>query len=222
MSGFDQEMTPELFVDLMKSFFEKGWMVGSSGGMAVSTTKFIFYSPSSVQKERLTPDDLFVLDQETFELVSRPKNQKIKESACVPVFNLLLNDDEDINCVIHTHSKYSNLLTQICGDKTCFEITNQEMIKGIFNRKTKKAMNNTDILQIPIIENAEQEYMLLPQLKEALVKYPQTSAVLVRNHGIFVWGPTWQKTKIMLECYEYLIELSCEMAKFNLPNVKQV
>lgn len=35
------------------------------------------------------------------------------------------------------------------------------MIKGIFNRKTKKAMNNTDILQIPIIENAEQEYMLL-------------------------------------------------------------
>lgn len=55
MSGFDQEMNPELFVDLMKSFFERGWMVGSSGGMAVSTTKLIFYSPSSVQKERLTP-----------------------------------------------------------------------------------------------------------------------------------------------------------------------
>lgn len=58
MSAYDQVMTPELFVDLMKSFFERGWVVGSSGGMAVATdNKLVYYSPSSVQKERLIPYD---------------------------------------------------------------------------------------------------------------------------------------------------------------------
>ncbi|KAE9556385.1 hypothetical protein FO519_000425 [Halicephalobus sp. NKZ332] len=166
VSGYDQRMTPELFVELMRGFFDRGWVVGSSGGMAVLTEdnaweKVILYSPSSVQKERMMPSDLFVLNQITLELVSRPVNPRIKESACVPIFNLLLNNNEGTNCVIHTHSKFSNLLTQLLHDKNVFEITNQEMIKGVVDGATGKNLKNTDILQVPIIENAEQEYMLL-------------------------------------------------------------
>ena len=37
--------------------------------------------------------DLFVLSQETRKLVARPTNPNIRESDCVPVFNMLLNDD---------------------------------------------------------------------------------------------------------------------------------
>uniref|UniRef100_A0A914YK55 Class II aldolase/adducin N-terminal domain-containing protein n=1 Tax=Panagrolaimus superbus TaxID=310955 RepID=A0A914YK55_9BILA len=223
VSAFDQDMTSELFVEIMKLFFDRGWMVGSGGGMAVtSKTGVIFYSPSSVQKERLLPNDLFVLSQETLELVSRPQNPNIRESDCVPIFNLLLNDDEETNCVIHTHSKYANLLTQLLGHDETFEISDQEMIKGIMNRRTRKNYSNIEILCVPIIENATHEYMLLPQVKTVLEKYPDASAVLVRNHGLFVWGPTWQRTKIMLECYEYLFELACDMIKCSIPLVKSL
>uniref|UniRef100_A0AC35G6Z2 Class II aldolase/adducin N-terminal domain-containing protein n=1 Tax=Panagrolaimus sp. PS1159 TaxID=55785 RepID=A0AC35G6Z2_9BILA len=161
VSAFDQDMTSELFVEIMKLFFDRGWMVGSGGGMAATSkaTKAIYYSPSSVQKERLLPNDLFVLSQETLELISRPQNPNIRESDCVPVFNMLLNDDEETNC---------------------------------------------------------------PQVKTVLEKYPNASAILVRNHGLFVWGPTWQKTKIMLECYEYLFELACDMIKCSIPLVKSL
>jgi len=27
--------------------------------------------------------------------------------------------------------------------------------------------------------------------------YPETSAVIIRRHGMYVWGPTWQRTKGM-------------------------
>lgn len=62
--------------------------------------------------------------------------------------------------MIHTHSKYSNLLTQLVkGDK--FEIQDQEMIKGIINQKTGKNYSNFDRLVVPIIENSAQEFMLI-------------------------------------------------------------
>jgi hypothetical protein len=53
---------------------------------------------------------------------------------------------------------------------------------------------------------------------KTLKQHPAASAVLVRGHGLFVFGShTWQRTKMMLECYEYLFELACEMIRFGLP-----
>uniref|UniRef100_A0A914C2E1 Class II aldolase/adducin N-terminal domain-containing protein n=1 Tax=Acrobeloides nanus TaxID=290746 RepID=A0A914C2E1_9BILA len=213
----DEDISPETFVKLMNQFYHLGWVYGSSGGMAVCSKNVIYYSPSSVNKERLKESDLFVFNSENNELVRRPENPKIKESACTPLFNLVLNDTDAL-CVIHTHAKFSNLLTQLIKGGQ-FEIANQEMIKGIMNRKTWKAYANVDKLIVPIVDNEPEEYMLLPALKKTLEGYPETCAVLVRNHGLFVWGNTWQKTKIMLECYEYLFELACDMIQRGLPLV---
>ena len=32
---------------------------------------------------------------------------------------------------------------------------------------------------------------------EAMKAYPSSNAVIVRRHGIYVWGDTWQDCKIM-------------------------
>ena len=38
---------------------------------------------------------------------------------------------------------------------------------------------------------------LQDSLVQALKDYPDTCAVLVRRHGVYVWGDTWQSTKTM-------------------------
>ena len=44
----------------------------------------------------------------------------------------------------------------------------------------------------------------------AMEDYPDTCAVLVRRHGVYVWGPTWEKAKTMyvmcMYSYQFLIK----------------
>lgn len=50
---------------------------------------------------------------------------------------------------------------------------------------------------VPIIENTPFEADLTERLAQTIQEYPETCAVLVRRHGIYVWGDTWQQAKTM-------------------------
>ncbi|KAG4385719.1 hypothetical protein GLYMA_12G153200v4 [Glycine max] len=71
-----------------------------------------------------------------------------------------------------------------------------EMIKGI------KGHGYYDELVVPIIENTAYEYELTEALAKAIEAYTKTTAVLVRNHGIYVWGDSWisAKTLVCVNC----------------------
>ena len=99
---------------------------------------------------------------------------------------------------------------------TEFQCIDIEMIKGILGHK------NTEWCRVPIIENTEYEPELTEYLKNAIVAYPRSYAVLVRNHGVYIWGPTWEKAKIHAECYEYLFKAVLKMHKHSLAIPKTI
>ncbi|KAL3090389.1 hypothetical protein niasHS_006841 [Heterodera schachtii] len=209
-----EPMTERIFVQLMAQFFQLGWMLGSSGGMAAhrASDGILLVSPSSVPKERLGESDLFHFDpSSTDALIGGPSH--LRPSACAPLFLHLIRSTPMCHCVIHTHSKYANLVTALYAESDRLEIKDQEMLKGIINRQTGKAMRNTETLVLPIVENEPEEQELLPALAKAVDDFPMTCAILVRRHGLFVWGPNWQKTKVMMECVEYLLEICWEMRR---------
>lgn len=51
------------------------------------------------------------------------------------------------------------------------------------------------------------------------MKYPSTSAIVVRDHGIYVWGKDWQSAKTQWEHFNFkiiylLILLKCHGLKY--------
>lgn len=95
-------------------------------------------------------------------------------------------------------------------DATEFQITHQEMIKGIAGHGYRST------LVIPIIENTPHEADLADSLADAIRRYPETTAVLVRRHGIYIWGKTWMQAKTQAECYHYLFRLAVEMHRLGI------
>jgi ribulose-5-phosphate 4-epimerase/fuculose-1-phosphate aldolase len=57
-----------------------------------------------------------------------------------------------------------------------------------------------DNLTIPIIENTARECELTDRLCEAIKAYPRSNAVLVRRHGIYVWGDSWIQVRRWFPC----------------------
>lgn len=68
-----------------------------------------------------------------------------------------------------------------------------------------------DDCTVPIIENTARECELTERLRQAIKDYPKSQAVLVRRHGVYVWGPTWIQAKTQAECYDYLFEAAVKM-----------
>ena len=68
-----------------------------------------------------------------------------------------------------------------------------------------------DNCTVPIIENTARECELTDRLRQAIKDYPKSQAVLVRRHGVYVWGSTWIQAKTQAECYDYLFEAALKM-----------
>ena len=79
-----------LICELCHTFYLQGWVGGTGGGMSIRTDDVIVMAPSGVQKERMIPDDMYVLDNKGTVLIDpvpRPAPYKPpKLSECSPLF----------------------------------------------------------------------------------------------------------------------------------------
>lgn len=190
----------ELITDLCRHFYDLGWASGTGGGMSIRSGERIYMAPSGVQKERIKEDEIFVLNREGDILEEAKGNLKV--SACKPLF-LHAYQLRNAGAVLHSHSMNA-MMASLIYDNT-FRITGVEMQKGI------EGEGVFDTLEVPIIENTAHECELADSLKAAILTHPKTHAVLVRGHGVYIWGKDWVQAKTQAECYDYLFEAAVRM-----------
>src|SRR5690349_9538046 len=99
----------ELICDLCRRFYDLGWASGTGGGVSVRSGDKIYMAPSGVQKERLNPEDMFVLDLDG-EVVQKPASPQLTVSACRPLFMHAFKL-RNAGAVLHSHSMNAMLAT---------------------------------------------------------------------------------------------------------------
>ncbi|KAG8641379.1 probable bifunctional methylthioribulose-1-phosphate dehydratase/enolase-phosphatase E1 2 isoform X2 [Manihot esculenta] len=210
-----------LIAELCRQFYAMGWVSGTGGSVTVKVhddsvprlDQLIVMSPSGFQKERMVPEDMYVLSPDGF-ILSSPasKPYPYKPPKCTDCALLFMKVYGMCNAgaVIHSHGMESCLVTMINPFLKEFRITHMEMIKGI------QGHSYSDELVVPIIENTSHEGELTEPIAEAIRAYPKATAVLVRNHGVYIWGDSWISAKTQAECYHYLFDAAIKLHQLGL------
>ncbi|KVI10469.1 Class II aldolase/adducin N-terminal [Cynara cardunculus var. scolymus] len=237
LEGSQVNQTKSLISELCRLFYNLGWVSGTGGSITAKvhddsvpkSNQIIIMSPSGVQKERMVEEDMYVLSSSgdiLFSPLPKPYPHKPpKCSDCAPLF-MKAYDKRNAGAVIHSHGMESCLVTMMDPLAKEFRITHMEMIKGI------QGHGYYDELVVPIIENTAHERELTESLAKAIEAYPKTTAVLVRNHGVYIWGDSWISAKtqynalqynaslqsiiFQAECYHYLFQAAIKLHQLGL------
>jgi methylthioribulose 1-phosphate dehydratase/enolase-phosphatase E1 len=202
-----------LISQLCETFYNHGWATGTGGGCSIRVGGpeedrpwRVFVAPSGIQKEDMIGEDIFEMDMDQT-VIESPVTPNLRQSACTPLWYVVYKHRPTAKCVIHTHSLNAQMATLLdpTEKSETLKITHLEMLKGVGNHAFD------DVLEVPIIDNRPSEDLLAVQLEAAIAKYPKCNAVLVRRHGLYAWGDSWEQAKTQCESFDYLFESAVKM-----------
>jgi len=207
--------TARLVCELCRSFYALGWASGTGGGISIRGADGIYVAPSGVQKERIAPEDVFVLDATHLDrahVIHGPSNAALRVSECQPLFFNAFRD-RDAGAALHSHSLWPVLAARLAsptGTPAVLRLRGFEMLKGL------RGKGCFDEVRIPIIANTARESELTDSMAEAMRAHADVDAVIVAGHGIYVWGPSWIVAKTQAECLDWLCRAVVESHRLGL------
>ena len=215
MSADRPESIPALICELCRQFYALGWVSGTGGGISIRGAEGIYIAPSGVQKERLRPEDIFLLDEKDLDdakVVCAPTDASLKISECRPLFYNAFRL-RGAGAVIHSHSIWSVLASRMFSSNAG---PGEFVCQGLEMQKGLRGVGCFDTLRVPIIANTAREAELTASMAAAIEGYPAVDAVLVAGHGVYVWGETWAQAKTQAECYDFLFRAVVEAHRLGI------
>jgi methylthioribulose-1-phosphate dehydratase len=211
---------PQLICELCRQFYGLGWVSGTGGGISIRGPEGLYMAPSGVQKERLRPEDVFLLappeaggDLDACRVLRPPSDPALRISECQPLFYNAYRR-RDAGAVIHSHSVWAVLAARLCsprGEPGAFVSEGLEMQKGL------RGKGCFDRVCVPIIANTPREAELTESMAAAMDAHPDVDAVIVAGHGIYVWGRDWVQAKTQAECLDFVMRAVVESHRLGVP-----
>ena len=199
----------ELICELLRLFYQKGWVSGTGGGIcAAFGSNTVLTAPTGVHKERVKPSDLFVVDSQNGKVVHAPKDCSLRISECSPIFCAILRQ-RGAGSVMHSHALSAVLAADLAGNRDRVIFESLEMLKGL------SGSTNLDKHPVPVIYNTVREPELEIQMRDVMgqLDFKNSHAILVRDHGAYIWGRDVWETKRHAEVYHFLFEATVARAQ---------
>ncbi|MBY6036379.1 methylthioribulose 1-phosphate dehydratase [Fictibacillus nanhaiensis] len=180
--------------DVKDELARRDWFPGTSGNVSIKVTDdplTFFISASGKDKTKRTSEDFLLVDG-----IGNPIEQTGLKASAETSIHCEVYRLTDAGCCLHVHTVDNNLISELYANEGEITFKQQELIKafGIWEEDGS--------ITVPIVEN----YADLTKLSKAVANgiKADTKAVLIRNHGITVWGRNAFEAKKHLEAFEFL------------------
>jgi methylthioribulose-1-phosphate dehydratase len=184
---------------IAKSFHARGWLLGTSGNLSAVVQREplrLAMSPSGVDKGELTAGQLLSID-ENARVVGEHGGKPSDES----LLHIRIVKDRGAGAVLHTHSVWNTILSDLYARDGGVTLEGYEMLKGLQGVQTHEHSE-----WLPIIDNSQDMPTLARLVGDTLNSHKAAHGFLLRRHGLYSWGETLAQAKRHVEILEFLLE----------------
>lgn len=189
---------------LGRDFHARGWSLATSSNYSIVISRqplLLLMTASGKDKGCLCPSDFVIVDNSA--RIMRPAIESQDSTQLRP------SAEADLHisiarlfgayCVLHTHSIWSTVLSTKWPNKQCLSIAGLEMLKALNGIKTHE-----ESISIPIFENTQDMKAMsaLIEEKSNIISH----AFLLKGHGLYTWGTSFEEAKRHLEALEFMLE----------------
>src|SRR5262245_118180 len=162
-----------------RRFHRRGWVLGTSGNFSAVLGRDplrLAITVSGADKGDLRAEQFVAIDAagkiERSEHGGRPSEER--------ALHLELATPRSAGAVLHTHSVWSTILSDLHAEQGGIAIEGYEMLKGLRGISTHRQRE-----WLPILENDQDVAALAGRVRTTLETHPQAHGFLLRRHGLY-------------------------------------
>jgi methylthioribulose-1-phosphate dehydratase len=184
-----------------RRFYDRGWVLGTSGNLSAVISRDplrLAITPSAAHKGRLLAHEILEIDAAG--AVVRPAAASARPSAETRL-HLEIVRRRGAGAVLHTHSVWATILSDLHASAGGMAIEGYEMLKGLDGVPTHAHRE-----WVPIVANDQDMDRLGASVGATLGEHAAAHAFLLERHGLYTWGRTVADAERQVEILEFLFE----------------
>lgn len=185
--------------DAGRRFYERGWVLGTSGNFSAVTSRRplrLVITPSAAHKGRLSGREFLTVGE-----AGRQAGTLRRRPSAETALHVEIVRARAAAAVLHTHSVWGTILSDLHAADRGLAIEGYEMLKGLDGVRTHAHRE-----WLPILENDQDMSRLAAAMRDLLDRQPGAHGVLLRGHGLYTWGTSIDDAERHVEILEFLLE----------------
>jgi methylthioribulose-1-phosphate dehydratase len=189
---------PEL-IAAAHHFYQQGWMLGTAGNLSAKVADGSFWiTASGCAKGRLTIHDFVRMQGDLAHLTSVEVPVQRQPSAETSIHAAIYELFPDAQACFHVHSVAATLIGQQAAGGA-LALPPLEMLKGF------GLWVENPTVTLPVFENHLDVPAIAQEIQQSFhQQLPAVPALLIKNHGVTVWGNSITQAFHHLEIAEFI------------------
>jgi methylthioribulose-1-phosphate dehydratase len=191
------------FREIGRDFHTRGWVLGTSGNFSTVLSRKplkLVITASSVSKGDIGPADVLTVGANSAPVGKSGTRSRLRPSA-ETALHVAVVQLQDAGAVLHTHSIWSTMLSELYSAERGLRLSGFEMLKGLEGVRTHEHAE-----WVPILENDQDIPALARRVETVMKQSSEIHGFLLRGHGLYTWGDDLAQARRHVEILEFLLE----------------